>query len=92
MIKTWTHKGLQKLFEYGDTRGIQAKHAKRLVEQLIYLNAATNPEDLRLPGYALHKLQGGYKDYYAITVSGGWRLIFKFDNGDAYSINYLNYH
>lgn len=92
MIKSWSHKGLKRFFETGNTSGIQSKHSKRLEEQLDLLNTIVKVEELRLPGYALHKLSGRLSDYFAITVNGGWRLIFTFENGNVFLVDYLNYH
>jgi len=92
MIKSWKHKGLKIFFETGNTSGIQVNHAKKLRKQLLLLDSAQNVKDMNLPGYAFHKLNGDLLEYFAITVSGGWRLVFKFENGDAILLNYLNYH
>ncbi len=92
MIASWKHKGLKRFFETGNTSGIQANHAKRLKQQLAFLNAATKAEDLNLPGYGFHSLKGKFQNYYAISVSGSWRLIFMFEHGEAVLVDYLNYH
>lgn len=92
MIKSWKHKGLKLFFETGNTVGIQAKHAKRLRIQLGVLNAAVRAEDLDLPGFCFHRLKGDKKGYFAISVSGNWRLTYKFDGRDAILVNYEDYH
>jgi proteic killer suppression protein len=92
VIKSWKHKGLKIFFETGNTSWIQVHHAKKLRKQLLVLNSAQNIKDLNLPGYAFHKLNGDLLEHFAIAVNGGWRLVFKFENGDAILLNYLNYH
>lgn len=92
MIKSWKYKGLKIFFETGNTSGIQVNHAKKLIKQLLLLDSAHNVKDMNLPGYVFPKLNGDLLEYFAITVSGGWRLVFKFENGDAILLNYLNYH
>jgi proteic killer suppression protein len=92
MIKTSKHKGIKLFLENGDHSGIQAKHRKRLRLQLTALNTAQVIDDLDLPGYRLHKLQGNRKDSWSITVNGNWRLTFEFINGDVYVLNYEDYH
>lgn len=56
------------------------------------LHAAKTVSDLNFPGSNLHRLKGELKEYWSITVSGNWRAIFKFDNGDVYDLDYVDYH
>lgn len=58
MIKSFKHKGLQRFFNSGSTRGIQANHAHKLKMQLAALDTAQAIEDLDIPGYRLHPLKG----------------------------------
>lgn len=92
MIKTSGHKGLQKFFYTGSAAGIQAIHTKRLRIILTYLNEAEKIEDMGLPGFKLHPLKGNRKGLWAVSVSGNWRVTFKFEQGDAYIVDYLDYH
>ena len=92
MIKSFKHKGLQAFFEKGIKKGIQAKHANKLRMQLAALDTAYEIEDLDIPGYQLHKLKGQRKDTWTISVNGNWRVTFEFDRGDAYIVNYEDYH
>lgn len=92
MIISFVHKGLERFFKTGDTRGIQAKHAKRLNDMLTVLDDAETVEDVDLPGYNLHLLHPKSEKVYAAKVSGNWRLTFRFVNGNAEIVNYLDYH
>jgi toxin HigB-1 len=92
MIKSFKHKGLRLFFEAEDYSGIQAKHRKRLKSQLAALDTAEIIEDMDLPGYRLHPLKGQRKNCWSITVSGNWRITFEFENGNAYIVNYEDYH
>lgn len=92
MIKSFRHKGLRKLFETGSTAGIQASHAKRLRMQLAALDTAQSIDDMDLPGFALHPLKGKMHGRWAISVNGNWRLTFEFQDGNAYVLNYEDYH
>ena len=92
MIKSFRHKGLESFFYTGSKKGIIPQHSKKLLKILDRLNAAVELRDLRWPGSKLHQLTGDYKGMYAITVSGNWRLIFKFENGQIYDLDYLDYH
>ena len=91
-IKGFRHRGLEKFFTTGTKRGIQAKHEARLRLILGTLNAATNPQDMNLPGLGLHELQGDRKGTWAVKVSGNWRLTFGFAGKDAERVDYEDYH
>jgi proteic killer suppression protein len=91
-IKGFRHKGLERFFTTGTKRGIQAKHAARLRLILGALNAATNPQDLNLPGLELHELQGDRKGTWAVKVSRNWRVTFVFAGKDADGVDYEDYH
>ena len=92
MIKSFKHKGLEAFFETGSKKGIQAKHANKLRMQLAALDTAHCIDDIDIPGYRLHQLKGKRKDLWSITVNGNWRVTFEFDRGDAYIVNYEDYH
>jgi proteic killer suppression protein len=92
MIKTWQHKGLRRFFEHGSTAGIRADHAQKLARQLRQLNDARAPQDMNIPGWDLHKLQGNLKGCWAVKVNGNWRLTFRFEGGDAELVDYQDYH
>jgi proteic killer suppression protein len=92
MIKSFKHKGLEEYFASGKTRGIQAAHANKLRMQLVALDTATSIEDMDIPGYRLHPLKGSRKGIWSITVNGNWRITFEFSDGNAYIVNYEDYH
>jgi len=92
MIKSFKHKGLKRFYETGSARGIQAKHEKRLRMQRAALDTAKEINDLDIPGYKLHPLKGDRKGIWAITVNGNWRLTFEFSDGNAYVLDYEDYH
>ena len=92
MIKSFRHKGLQRFFETGSKAGIQAAHATRLRLQLAALDQAVKPEDLFAPAWELHPLKGVLKGLWAVTVNGNWRITFEFQDGNAYVLDYEDYH
>ncbi len=92
MIKNFKHKGLRDFFGSGIKKGIQTSHAKRLRLILARLEFSQSPDDMNLPGFKLHKLSGNFSGYFSVFVSGNWRVIFQFENGDAFNVNYLDYH
>ena len=92
MIKSFTHKGLERFFATGATTGIQAIHAKRLRLILAMLDQAQLLDDMAAPGLRLHPLAGSLRGQWAVTVQANWRVTFRFDGGDAHVVNYLDYH
>lgn len=93
LIKSFKHKGLQAFFEEGSTAGIQAAHSKKLRLLLASLHAAASVYDLRTPpNWRLHELKGNLEDHWSLTVNGNWRVTFKFEDGDAYIVDYQDYH
>ncbi|RFP08011.1 MULTISPECIES: type II toxin-antitoxin system RelE/ParE family toxin [unclassified Duganella] len=93
MIKTFQHKGLRVFFETGSMAGIQAAHAPRLGAMLRRLNEATSPQGMNLPGWGLHPLKGkALRGHFSVSVSGNWRLTFKFEGTDAILVDYQDYH
>ena len=92
MIVSWIHKGLKDFFETGPMAGIQAPHARRLAERLQVINQAKVIQDINLPPYRLHQLKGDRSGIWSISVTGNWRITFKFEDGNAYIINYEDYH
>ncbi len=92
VIRTFEHKGLEKFFLTGSLAGIQAQHAKRLRLQLAMLDHARKPEDMSAPGWRLHRLHGELRGHWAVSVSGNWRLTFRFEGEDAILVDYRDYH
>jgi toxin HigB-1 len=92
MIKSFRHKGLQRLFETGKSRSVSADLTRRLIRQLDFLNRAMGPADMNLPGNRLHELKGDRKDTWSVTVSGNWRLTFAFEGEDARDVDLEDYH
>lgn len=92
MIQSFRHKGVEKFFATGSRRGIQPHHAEKLRRQLGQLDAATDANDMNIPGWRLHPLKGSLKGHWAVWVDEHWRLTFAFHSGDAVLIDYQDYH
>jgi len=92
MIISFRHKGLAAFYTSGNRAGIQANHEKRIRLILGRLDAAREPRDLNLPGLRLHALAGNHEGFWAVDVSGNWRIIFRFEGPDVTDVNYLDYH
>jgi toxin HigB-1 len=83
VINSFRHKGLQQFFETGSKAGIQSGHAAKLSRQLAVLNRGSGPPDMNLPGWALQPLKSRLSEHWAVSVSGNWRLTFKFETGGS---------
>jgi toxin HigB-1 len=92
MIAIIRHKGLRRLRENDDARGVMADHADKLRRILARLDASTTAADMDLPGYRLHPLKGALAGFYSVTVNGNWRVIFRFEQGSATDVDYIDYH
>ena len=92
MIRSIRHKGLQRLYEDNDPRGVIAEHVVKLRDILARLDAASTAGDMDLPGFRLHPLKGEFKGFWAVTVRANWRVIFRFADGDVLDVDYVDYH
>lgn len=92
MIKSIRHKGLKRYFDTGTASGIKTDHRKKLRMQLTALDTATTIEDMDIPGFRLHPLKGKRSGFWAIDVSGNWRLTFRFEDGQVHDLDYEDYH
>ena len=92
MIASFKHKGLKQLAEQGDRSKIRRDLTDKIERILSVLDAAAAPQALDLPGYRLHPLKGDRKGYWSVTVRANWRIIFRFENGDAHDVELVDYH
>lgn len=92
MIISFVHKGLERFYRNGKTSGVQAKHVQRLRLILTNLDEAESADDMDLPGLRLHPLKGSRKGIWSVTVSGNWRVTFRFTGRDVEIVNYEDYH
>ena len=92
MIKNVKHRGLRLLLEEGDRSRIRADLAPKAERFLDALDAASQPEDVDLPGYRLHKLSGNLQGYWSVVLSRNHRIIFRFEDGNAYDVDLVDYH
>jgi proteic killer suppression protein len=91
MIQSFRHKGLAELWELGSSREIDARMAKRIIRRLEAVDAAEVLRDLNVPGFNFHSLQGRPKRY-SLHVNGPWCITFEFEEGDAYRVDFEQYH
>ena len=92
MIRNFRHKGLNRLFEDGDRKGIRPDLVAKIENILFVLNRAKAPEDMNLPGFRLHPLKGDLKGYWPVTVRANWRIVFRLEDGHAADVDLVDYH
>ncbi|MGB5104445.1 MAG: type II toxin-antitoxin system RelE/ParE family toxin [Steroidobacteraceae bacterium] len=92
MIQSFRHKGLGRFFESGSSASVQPKHARRLRMLLAALDTAQAIDDMDVPGFKLHPLKGKEKGRWSVWVNGNWRVTFEFRDGQAYVLDYEDYH
>ena len=92
MILSFRHKGLRMLFENGDRRKVPADNVDRIERILARLDAASQANDMDLPGFRLHSLKGNLAGSWAVAVSGNWRIVFRLTAAGASDVDLVDYH
>ena len=92
MIKTFRHRGLKRLYEKGDASKLRTDQVDRIEDILGHLDGAYKPSEMNFPGYHLHRLKGDLKNVWSVSISGNWRITFRFEDGNAFDINLVDYH
>ena len=92
MIRRFQHRGLKLLYDKDDRRAVSAEHVEKTARVLARLDVVTLPEQLGLPGFGLHRLEGDLKGYWSIAVRGDWRIIFRFDAASITDVDLVEYH
>ncbi len=92
LIESIRHRGLRRLFEQDDPSRVRADQVERIKSVLGLLEAADSPRGMDVPGLRLHPLKGQYRGYWSVTLSGNWRIIFRFDGGNANDVDLVDYH
>ncbi|MFN9735390.1 MAG: type II toxin-antitoxin system RelE/ParE family toxin [Microcystis sp.] len=92
MIESFQHKGLKRFYERGERRGLNPNMIPKIEEILSILSAAESVEEANIPGYRLHPLTGELKGFWSVRVTGNWRIVFRFEDGNALDIDLVDYH
>jgi toxin HigB-1 len=92
MIESIQHKGLRLLFEDDNPSMLTPHLIERIREILSLLDTAETIDQMNISGYRLHKLSGSMKDYYSVRVNANYRIIFRFVDGNAHDLDYIDYH
>lgn len=92
-IQSFRHKGLKRLFEDGVREGVPPDLADKIENVLAIIEGAEFLDDLAAyPGWRLHPLKGDYAGFWSIKLTGNWRIVFRFEGGDAFDIDLVDYH
>lgn len=92
MIKTFRHKGLRRFFENDDGSKLPSDMLGRIRLILSTLHAAQEIEGMNVPTFRLHLLKGDLRDLFSVTVRANWRIVFRFEDGDAFDVDFVDYH
>ena len=92
MIRSFKHRGLKSLYDGRTARRVAPEHVEKLRDILAVLDRSRSPDHVDIPGFRLHPLRGELKGHYAVSVSGNWRVIFRFVDGHAVDVDYVDYH
>ena len=92
MIRSFRHRGLKRLYERGDVSRVRPDLLDRIRSILGRLDTARKMEDMRIPSYRLHALKGDLKGCWSVRVKTNWRIIFGFEDGDAFDVDLVDYH
>ena len=92
MIENFKDRRLKRLYERGDRSKIRADLVDKVERILARLDQALVIEDMNLPGCRLHELKGDLKGFWSVSISGNWRIIFRFESGKARDIEMIDYH
>ena len=91
MIRSFRHKGLARLWNNGDPKGVRSDLLVRVRRRLTALNSAQDLRELDMPGWRLHQLHGE-PVRYALSVNGPWRITFEWEDGEAIRVDLEQYH
>jgi len=92
MIKSFKSKKLEKAHNNDDFSDINPEYRERCRLLLSAIDVACLVTDLNQPSLNLHRLKGDRKNIWALTVRANWRITFKFEDGNAYILDYEDYH
>lgn len=92
MIASFRHKGLQRLFRDDDGRKLPPDMLRRIGVLLAAIDAAQDIEEMNRPGFRLHRLKGDLQGFWSVTVRANWRIVFRFEDGRAFDVDFVDYH
>ena len=92
MIRSFRYRGLKAQYIGTSSKGVPAVQEVRLRKILAALDASASPAGMDVPGFRLHSLKGPLKGHWAVMATANWRVVFRFEDGDAVDVDYVDYH
>jgi proteic killer suppression protein len=92
MIESFRHKGLRRMWDDDDLSGLSSALVSRIGDVLVALDTAETIDFLRRPGFRLHELKGDRRGTWSITLSANWRITFRYEDGNVYDVDLIDYH
>lgn len=93
MIKTFVDRQTEELFRTGKARRLPADVVRHALRKLEAVHVATQLADLRVPpGNRWYAVSGDRAEQHAISVNDQWRICFRFESGDAFAVEFCDYH
>ena len=93
MIRSFGDSRTEDIFNGNRPKRLDVRVLQRAQLKLNYIHAAGKIEDLMVPpSNRLEKKKGDLKDFYAIRVNDQYRIIFRWKNGEAYDVQFMDYH
>lgn len=92
MIVSISHKSLRQYFEDGNGSKLPHEQLSKIARVLTALDAVSSEDDIKALGSGIHKLAGNMKDFWSIKISANYRIVFRFEGGNIFDIDYLDYH
>lgn len=92
MIVGFRHKGLKRLYESDDPRGLNPQYAAKIALILGVLDVAKTIEEIDAPSFRLHPLTGDLRGFWSVTVRANWRIIFRFEDANVFDVDLVDYH
>ena len=92
MIVNIKHKGLWLYYTTGNGAKLPAEFLRKINRLLDQLEAITTTDDIIQLGQGIHKLSGNLSDFWSVKVTANYRIIFRFEHGDVFDIDYIDYH
>ncbi|MSO85653.1 MAG: Killer protein [Rhodospirillales bacterium] len=91
-MRSFKHRGLEAIYDGRTARRVAPEHVGKLRDILAVLDRSRGPNEMNLPGFRLHPLKGSLKGHYAVSVSGNWRVTFRFEDAHVVDVDYVDYH
>ena len=92
-IESIRHKALRRFYTDDAPRGLPASQVEKIRDILTALQEAEKPSDIGLfPGWRLHRLKGDYRGFWSVTVTGNWRIVFRYEDARAFDVDFIDYH